>query len=170
MYERTIQQTLEAMGDESSREVILNWKNLHNEIMSTSFRRAYTSRKFFGQWSWLQRQSPDDVPVVVCWDGVNERHTFWGNPDKPVAYLEELAAYLNLLQKHWRLVLVHDIGGVQSYFVDDPWVPRTLNAVRAVQGVRAKQRMEQREAGERNLLEPQGKPVLLQDFLPFWAS
>ena len=145
MYEQVFQQALHTLSQEGSPYVSLQWRNIRNESMWTTFYKLYSSPKWFGRFAEGSRRSPKDLPLVQCRERSDVSdgswQTFWGNPASPRAYLEEVAAYLHVLKKHWRPVSITKLHPHTFNRVDDPWEPRWGNAVQAVRRARTGSRM-----------------------------
>lgn len=148
--------------------VTLKWYNLANEPIFTIFRRAFSPRADFGSSVRQWRSAPDDVAVAEV-TTYNDKETtadvLWGAPNDPTQCLQEAARYMELLHKNWRLVYVAASSSPRIGQVDSEYRPRFENAVKAAQRARAQARMRQFEEGERDLLDPQGKPATLQNLL-----
>ena len=145
MYEQVFQQALHTLSQEGSPYVSLQWRNIRNESMWTTFYKLYSSPKWFGRFAEDSRRSSEDLPLVQCRERSDVSdgswQTFWGSPANPNAYLQEVAAYLDLLEKHWRPVSITKLHPHTYNRLSDPWEPRWENAVKAVRRARTGSRM-----------------------------
>ena len=145
MYEQVFQQALHTLSQEGSPYVSLQWRNIRNESMWTTFYKLYSSPKWFGRFAEGSRRSSEDLPLVQCRERSDVSdgswQTFWGSPANPNAYLQEVAAYLDLLEKHWRPVSIAKLNPHTYNRLSDPWEPRWENAVKAVRRARTGSRM-----------------------------
>ena len=160
-FHRAVEIILDTLAHDQANMLLL-WKDFHNEPVSVSIRKVYSPREFFGEyWALTPTQkNVNDVPAALF------DNTMLGSLTSSSKYLEDVASLLTRYNKHFRLVLLHifDKANPTSFRVEDPWIHRNQNAVRAIQQVRAKSLADLRSYAETNW-DDDGRPVLLQDIL-----
>lgn len=158
------QNILEILARDNAN-LILSWKDFHNEPVHATLRKVYSPRQYFGQYWSPERRDADDVPMALF------DNTLLGSMDNPAQYLQDVAELIQRYNEHHRLILVHVLDRVKNsgFRVSDPWTPRDQDALRAVRQVRDREGALARWREDHVDWSDDGKPIVPgADFLRRW--